>query len=543
MAEESATTSLATLWWVMDRGDQQERRRVILVLSASVVADFLIVYAQYTALDHQRHGESYGAELMLYLASVTLWMWCDYWRIRRGATALGAWMRAMSDRIVERVRDVSIRDLEGLQPNTILLALTTDAQRVVNSVYAVTGAPRQVLRFFIAVLFGLTHSLAACLLATVTLMVLASTSTVQLRVLSAAFGRAAVVDRVLLSTFQDYLKGVKQIKLHAPRAAGLFGVVIEASTLLRQIRTELFAAYFSREHFMFAVLYGLLGLNVFVLPLVLPENSVDVREINLVLLWVIGSVFRLTAVLPEISEAATAVERIQKVDAQLRAERFDWLSDQGTPRAVLNPQSVGLRGVTFSYAHAGQGTQIGPLDLDVRRGQITFFVGPNGSGKSTAMRILCGLYPALSGQLLVDDQPLIRAELKTFRELFGVIFTDHRLLGSNDTLLADPRAAVLLEEVGLKGVLRAGVALGHGLSTGQQKRVALVQLLLQDRSILLFDEWAAEQDPEFREYFYRRLLPRLRDSGKFVVAVSHDEEYFDVADRCIQFSTGQVIAS
>lgn len=64
--------------------------------------------------------------------------------------------------------------------------------------------------------------------------------------------------------------------------------------------------------------------------------------------------------------------------------------------------------------------------------------------------------------------------------------------------------------------------------------------LLERRDFLLLDEWAAEQDPQFRHFFYRTLLPALRAEGKGILAMTHDEHYFDVADRVLRLEGGHL---
>ena len=76
------------------------------------------------------------------------------------------------------------------------------------------------------------------------------------------------------------------------------------------------------------------------------------------------------------------------------------------------------------------------------------------------------------------------------------------------------------------------------LSDGQRKRLALVVALLEDKSIYLFDEWAADQDPEFKKAFYHDVLPYLKSRNKAVVVISHDDRYFDVADRLYVMECG-----
>jgi putative ATP-binding cassette transporter len=81
------------------------------------------------------------------------------------------------------------------------------------------------------------------------------------------------------------------------------------------------------------------------------------------------------------------------------------------------------------------------------------------------------------------------------------------------------------------------------LSQGQRKRLALLTAYLEDRPIYIFDEWAADQDPVFKEVFYHRLLPELRAKGKTVIVISHDDRYYHVADRIIKLDYGQLVDS
>jgi putative ATP-binding cassette transporter len=105
----------------------------------------------------------------------------------------------------------------------------------------------------------------------------------------------------------------------------------------------------------------------------------------------------------------------------------------------------------------------------------------------------------------------------------------------------DARAARWLEALELAGVVhvRDGALSSVDLSRGQRKRLALLTALLEDRPIYVFDEWAADQDPHFKQVFYRQLLPELRARGKAVVVISHDDRFFDIADRLIELDGGQ----
>ena len=78
------------------------------------------------------------------------------------------------------------------------------------------------------------------------------------------------------------------------------------------------------------------------------------------------------------------------------------------------------------------------------------------------------------------------------------------------------------------------------MSTGQRKRLALVVSLLDEKPVLVFDELVADQDPEFRRFLYEELLPGLKAAGRTVIAATHDDRYFGVADKVVRLEYGKV---
>ncbi|MEL6867265.1 MAG: peptide ABC transporter, partial [Bacteroidota bacterium] len=79
------------------------------------------------------------------------------------------------------------------------------------------------------------------------------------------------------------------------------------------------------------------------------------------------------------------------------------------------------------------------------------------------------------------------------------------------------------------------------LSQGQRKRLALLQCMLEDRPIFMFDEWTADQDPGYRKFFYDTLIPRMKQEGKMIIAITHDDQYFHHADKVLKLDMGQQV--
>ena len=187
---------------------------------------------------------------------------------------------------------------------------------------------------------------------------------------------------------------------------------------------------------------------------------------------------------------------------------------------------------------------MGPVNFEVRAGEILFIVGGNGSGKSTLLKLLTGLYRPVSGTLWINGAPLDAADYPDYREIFAIIFTDFHLFDRLYGVEAvDSRRVMdLIRTMGLadKTRYRDGAFTQLDLSTGQRKRLAYIAALLDDRQVYVFDEWAADQDPEFRRHFYETMLGELRAQGKTIVAVTHDDRYFGAADRVLRMEEGQI---
>jgi putative ATP-binding cassette transporter len=179
-----------------------------------------------------------------------------------------------------------------------------------------------------------------------------------------------------------------------------------------------------------------------------------------------------------------------------------------------------------------------------RANEITFVTGGNGSGKSTMLRLLTGLLPLSGGELLANGQVVDRAEMQSYRDGISAIFSDYhlsrRLYGIQDPSPAQLQALLEQYEISGKVTVKDGAFSTTALSTGQRKRLAMIVAELEDKPVIVLDEWAADQDPHFRRVFYEELLPDLRNRGKIIICVTHDDRWFKLADRIYHMNEGRI---
>ncbi len=207
--------------------------------------------------------------------------------------------------------------------------------------------------------------------------------------------------------------------------------------------------------------------------------------------------------------------------------------------------SIRVENLSYSY-HCEDDFEfsVGPINLEIHRGEILFIRGGNGSGKSTFAKLLVGLYQPQEGFFSLGYEKITRKNIHWYRNHFSTVFSDfylfEHILDSSGELaqLADLEQHLEKLQLTDKVTIVDGKLSTTNLSQGQKKRLAMLLAYAEDSQIYLFDEWAADQDPVFRHYFYTELLPELKNKGKTVVVISHDEHYFSCADRIYKFDSG-----
>ncbi|HMX30038.1 MAG TPA: cyclic peptide export ABC transporter, partial [Blastocatellia bacterium] len=348
---------------------------------------------------------------------------------------------------------------------------------------------------------------------------------------------------VLFQHFKAVTDGAKELKLHARRRQAFFAKLLQpAAEAVNRLRN---AAHDRHQlaHTWSQSLYFIFILAVFLLA-DWQRLPLDVLTgYALIILYLKSSLMMAISALPLWSDAGVALQRIESLSFSLTPKQT--AAPMSIP-AVAAPVRIELRGLTYQYAdqYSG-GFTLGPLDLRLQSGELVFIAGGNGSGKTTLLKLLTGLYDPAAGEIYWNGVSVTNQLREAYRQNFSVVFAEPfvfgQLLGFEQTTL-DERAKSYLEQLQLLG--KVGVRNGRlsttALSTGQRKRLALLTAYLENRPVYVFDEWAASQDPEFREIFYRQLLPELKARGKLVIAITHDDQYFSVADRLIKLDFGKI---
>ncbi|PAM96246.1 cyclic peptide transporter [Flavobacterium sp. IR1] len=287
-------------------------------------------------------------------------------------------------------------------------------------------------------------------------------------------------------------------------------------------------------------LYLVIGVVLFLLPVVGLLERADVISYVVILLFISGPINNLINMQNIYTRLAVANTRIKDFLKDFDAIEEVAVIDNATSE-VFN--SLLFKDIAFAYETESteKSFALGPVNLSIEKGETIFIIGGNGSGKSTFINILTGLYQPSEGAVIVNDK-----KNNSPQHLISAVFTDNHIFSQNYDNYAlenNKEYQELLRIMELDNVILDDKedSARRPFSKGQSKRMSLIFALLEDKPILVLDEWAADQDPHFRKYFYENLLPKLKQQGKTIIAVTHDDAYFKYADRILKFDYGEIV--
>jgi putative pyoverdin transport system ATP-binding/permease protein len=329
--------------------------------------------------------------------------------------------------------------------------------------------------------------------------------------------------------------GAKELRLSRPRRQRVHGFLVSGAVeRIAQLRASAMRRLWIVDAVIASLFFGVIGI------LLAARESLGVGAeamtgTVLVLLFAKGPIEQLIMVLPQLGQAQTSFRRIAAISAGLDQQVPLPAGGEALPWSELE-----LRAARYDFAGADAPFALGPLDLRVRRGETVFIVGENGSGKTTLIKLLLGLYAPSGGALLLDGKPVAAEAIDDYRQMFSCVFSDYFLFEDLPPGGGGAADALARFAIAHKVKVEGGAFATAGLSSGERKRLALVHALIEDRPIMVFDEWAADQDPSFRRVFYTELLPELKRRAKTLIVISHDDRYFGAADRLVRLTQGRI---
>lgn len=448
--------------------------------------------------------------------------------------------------LVKKILGVPLRKLEEIGAARIMVTLSEDISQVTQALLIIpTFAVNVAILVGGAIYLGWLSWKVALSMSVVILL-----GTVAYRLLIVSgfshLAQAREGEDRLFGSFRGLTEGIKELKLHSERRGKFTEDIRTITQSFSQNNISAEVRFIIAHTWTQVLFFALVGVILFGLPKMESVTPATLTGYVVTTLYLMGPLAGVLGAMSAFSRGSISFRKIEAMGASLSAEG----EAEVRPVKELSPafQSLELVEVTHSYHREKEDEKftLGPINLKFHPGEIVYLVGGNGSGKSTLAKMVTGLYPPEAGHVLVNGKRVTDQNRDDHRQLFSAVFSDFYVFESLLGLQAadlDAQAKSYLEQLHLshKVKVKDGVLSTVALSQGQRKRLALLTAYLEDRPFYLFDEWASDQDPLFKQVFYEQLLPELKSRGKTVLVITHDDKYFHLADRLLKLDYGKLV--
>jgi putative ATP-binding cassette transporter len=522
-------------------------RKIVITTAVSAIANVAILAVINAAAQNTDRGTLNIRYFLLFILALTLYNLCLRVSSQEMNRVMIGVVNRIRVRIAHKVQASELLVLERIGKSEVLKAVTNEATIIADSGELMIS----LMHASIILLFGMLYvawlSLPAFFLTLIASIV--GVAVVQMNRSMWLNWMRATKDKEIefLSYITEAIDGFKETKLNRRRLEELGRDIERCSNEISELSLKTEALLNQNSILAQSTFYVLIGTVIFLLPQFMMTDPTVIMEITTATLFIISPLRVIVGNVQYLTRANEATRAVLNLERALDEGHEEARHGKPLDLPLLPPsfETITLDQVTFSYNHGNQEKfPFGPVAFTVNAGEIVFIIGGNGSGKSTMLKVIAGLYPPDTGTILVDGMSVKNHDVQSYRELFTAVFADFHLFsklyglgGTDDRLILQLIKTMQLEK-------KVGYSDGRfttlDLSTGQRKRLGLIVSILDRKPIFIFDELAADQDPEFRKFLYEELLPQLRDQGGTIIAATHDDRYFHVADKVIKLEYGKV---
>ncbi|AJC89858.1 multidrug ABC transporter permease/ATP-binding protein [Campylobacter lari] len=350
------------------------------------------------------------------------------------------------------------------------------------------------------------------------------------------FKNARENDDALQKNYQNILQGHKELTLNPLRAKYYYENEFEKNALKKKKSSTMGnILHILSNNWSNSAMLALVGVEFYMALNYKFASLQSATTIALSILFLRAPLGAMIGSFPTLMMAKIALDKILNLNLENYTHEFK------IGQSSKAWQKLYFKNVSFAY---NEKFALKPINLELKKGECVFLIGKNGSGKSTFSMILAGLFTDFKGDIFLDNEKITKKNIYEYRSLISAIFSDFHLFEHilEDDKFSKEDLAYWLEilELNEKVEFIENTFNTIKLSAGQKKRLAMLNALLEKRDILILDEWAADQDPMFRKFFYTKLLPLLKQKGITIFAITHDDVYFDMADRILLAQNGQI---
>jgi putative ATP-binding cassette transporter len=520
---------------------------MLLIATVSGLANCLLLVISNHATEAVMKGEDLTQYFILYMVTFALFLYAQWYAFDRALELVEDAIFQTRARLTKKVQKVELSFMEKTGANNLYARLTQNDTLISQATPQIIGA----FQMFTLMIFSFLYlGYLSPISFIITMAALGLGGLYFLshsRFIKKSLSQVRQKEKIYFQSISHLVNGFKEVKMNPAKGDDLLTHIAVVSTEAQDIKSEVRKPESRLWGFGRIFIYALLPIVIFVVPSFIEEHAEDITKISATLLFLIGPATTLVNMIPILSRVNIAVEDLFTLEKEMDKAIAHNESVSLNETLFNDFQRIKFDNVSFSYQGNDHSFSSGPFNKDIRAGELLLVIGGNGSGKSTFLKLLTGLYYPVEGALYVDDTLVDNAHYASYRNLFSIIFIDFHLFDKFYGIADLEEETVKKVNYWLKKMrMQHKVSYKNGgftstnLSTGQRKRLAFIAAMLEDKPILVVDEFAADQDPQFREYFYETLLGEIKSTGKTIIAVTHDDHYFHVADHVWKMDEGKL---
>ena len=477
--------------------------------------------------------------LLMFLITIMVYILTKKRSLNRGVAVVEGLVKRLRVRVCDKIRKSELPFIETLGKGQLYTTVSQDTNLISQSAFVIIHATQGAIMVIFALIYIAWISVLAFFVIIGSIGIALIFYYNHRKSMLSELGELSLKEAEFVDSLAHIIDGFKEAKLNRKKNDSLFASFTDVATTAKELKVSLGIKVATDVMFSHVFFCLLIGIIVFLLPRYVPTFNVVVLEMTSAVLFIIAPLEMVVNAIPMLARANVAIHNLYSLENRLD-KHLEYFQEEAEPQPPAFKEAILLQGAVFTYYDSDNvpSFTVGPLDLQVEQGKILFITGGNGAGKTTLLKALTGLYPLTKGVMRLDRRPLNSQAFPAYRELFSAIFSDFHLFDRFYGLegVDEKKVKRWIKRLGLAGKtdFRNGRFTNLNLSTGQKKRLALIIALLEDREVYVFDEWAADQDVQFRYRFYYKVLRYLKRNGKTVVAVTHDDRYWEVADRRVE---------
>jgi putative ATP-binding cassette transporter len=526
-------------------------KALVISAAAGVINGILAIIIINAAQHAEAHKLNLRYMLMLAVALAAFW-YCKRLSLNRTTYIVEQVLERVRMRIADKIRKTDLQSFETIGRARLFSSLNTDTQTLSQFTPFIINASSSCIMVLFALIsvFFISKTaffIVVCVTALSLLYWFSSNKKINQELV-----QASRMQEDYYVALEELLDGFKELKVSTSKSNDFYHERLgKLSQEMESLKIKTGLSFNHINLFAQSFSFFLLAAIVFLIPVINSESTTTIPQIAAILLFVIGPLGEIAGNASLLAKCNVAVSNIKNVEKELdnlegrEQELFEFYDSKTTPKEI-NFDSLRIENLAFTYPtrQGDKGFNLGPLDLSISKGEVIFLIGGNGSGKSTLLKLLTGLYTTEHGNIFINNKTLTANNLIAYRNLFSIIFTDFHLFknlyGVQETDQEYIDNLLDMMQLNERSKIIDNQIMDTNLSTGQRKRMALIASILEQKQLYVFDEWAADQDPEFRRYFYTEILPLMKSQGKTVIAATHDDQYFDYADRVVRLNEGRL---